>query len=150
MALCQVLLHLPVQPSNSHPLLIPADPPSTADEIPDGGTTFSTKIDLHDPRDAAPYASVKVSYRPRGGSLCLFCNLAHSLPELLMAQGVIVGHGVDAGISGGSEANDRKRAREDESSGPSKKRTRPTVKKEEHSADTRAQRIQALQVSRVN
>jgi hypothetical protein len=68
-----------------------------------------------------------------------------------MAQGVIIGHSVDTGISGGSEANDRKRAREDHGSpGPSKRRTGPTVKSEEHSADTRAQRIQALQVSRAN
>ena len=62
-----------------------------------------------------------------------------------MAEGVITGYGVGTRIGGGgSDANDRKRAREDRySPGPSTKRqTRPTVKKEK--------RIQALQVSRVN
>ena len=67
-----------------------------------------------------------------------------------MAQGVIVVHGAGARISGGSEVNDRKRAREDGSSGPSKRRAGPTVKKEEVSGDARTQRIQALQVSRIN
>jgi hypothetical protein len=80
----------------------------------------------------------------------LFCNLANALPELLMAQGVITGHGVGAGISGGSEVNDKKRAREGGSPGPSKRRTGSTIKKEEISDDARAHRIQALQVSRVN
>ena len=70
-----------------------------------------------------------------------------------MAEGVIKGYGVDAGIGGGgSDANDRKRARGNHCSpGPSiKRRTGSTVKKEEMSADARAQRIRALQVSRVN
>lgn len=67
-----------------------------------------------------------------------------------MAQGVIVGHGVGARINGGSEANDRKRAREDGPSGPSKRRAGPTVKKEEITGDARTQRIQALQVSRID
>jgi hypothetical protein len=71
------------------------------------------------------------------------------LTELLMAQGVIVGHDVGTGISEESKVNDRKRTREDESPGPSKRRTGPTIKKEELSADARAQRIQALEVSRV-
>ena len=66
-----------------------------------------------------------------------------------MAQGVIVGHNVGTGISEESQVNDRKRTREDESPGPSKRRTGPTIKKEEFSADARAQRIQALEVSRV-
>jgi hypothetical protein len=65
-----------------------------------------------------------------------------------MAQGVITGHNVGAEISGESEVNDRKRVREDESPGPSaKRRTRPTIKKEE--IDSRVQQIRALQVSRV-
>lgn len=73
------------------------------------------------------------------------------LLELLMAEGVITRYGVGARIGGGPEVNDRKRAREDYSSGPStKRRTGPTVKKEEMSVNARAQRIQALQVSRVN
>ena len=71
------------------------------------------------------------------------------LPELLMAQGVIIGHDVGTGMSGGSEVNDRKRARENESPGPSKRRTGPTIKKEEDSDDVRRQQIQVLQVSRV-
>jgi hypothetical protein len=62
-----------------------------------------------------------------------------------MAQGVITGHGVGARISGGSEVNGRKRARVDGSPGPSKRRTGSPVKKEEISADGRAQRIRALQ-----
>jgi hypothetical protein len=70
------------------------------------------------------------------------------LPELLMAQGVITGHDVRTGISRGSEVNDRKRVREHGSPGPSKRRTGSTIKKEESSADARAQRIQALEVSR--
>ena len=68
-----------------------------------------------------------------------------------MAQGVIAGHNVGAEISGESAVNDRKRVREDESPGPSKRRTRLTIKKEE--IDSRVQQIralqQALQVSRV-
>jgi hypothetical protein len=68
-----------------------------------------------------------------------------------MAEGVITRCGVGARIGGGSDANDRKRAREDCLPGPStKRRTGSTIKKEEMSANARAQRIQALQVSRVN
>ena len=66
---------------------------------------------------------------------------------------MIAGYGVGARIGGGesNDANDRKRAREDYTPGPStKRRTGSTVKKEEMSANARAQRIQALQVSRVN
>lgn len=74
------------------------------------------------------------------------------MPELLIAQGVIVGYNVGAGTSGGSKVNDKKRGREDGSSGPSKRCTGPTVKKEELSADSdaRTRRIQVLQVSRIN
>jgi len=61
-----------------------------------------------------------------------------------MAQGVITGHDVGAGTSGGSEVNDRKRTREGGSPGPSKRRS---VKEEEISVTGRAQRIRALQVS---
>ena len=71
------------------------------------------------------------------------------LPELLMAQGAIVEHDVGTGISEESEVNDRKRAREDESPGPSKRRTGPTIKREEISDDVRRQRIQVLQVRTV-
>jgi hypothetical protein len=81
---------------------------------------------------------------------CLSFNLANALPELLIAQGVIAGRGVGAKISGGSGVNDRKRAREAGSAGPSKRRTGSTVKNEEVSDDDREQRIQSLQVSNVN
>lgn len=68
-----------------------------------------------------------------------------------MAEGVIARYGVGARIGGGPEVNDRKRAREDNPSGPStKRRTGSTVKKEEMSVNARAQRIQALRVSRVD
>jgi hypothetical protein len=68
-----------------------------------------------------------------------------------MAEGVITRYGVGARIGGGSKANKKKRAREDCSPGPStKRRTRSTVKEEEMSVNTRAQRIQTPRVSRVN
>ncbi|KAF8487194.1 hypothetical protein DFH94DRAFT_797569 [Russula ochroleuca] len=97
---------------------------STADEIPTSRYKYATDLLTYlDPRDA-PYASVKVFYRPR---------------ELLVDQGVIAGHDVGAGNGnpGGSEVNDRKRAREGGSPGPSKRA------KEEMSA--LSQQIQALQ-----
>ena len=87
---------------------------------------------------------------PEVGLPCFPCNLANALPELLMAQGVIIGHGVGVGTSRGPEVNHRKRARQDGSSGPSKRHTGPMIKKEEIPVDARALRIQALQVSRVN
>lgn len=61
---------------------------------------------------------------------------------------MIIEHDVGAGIRGepASEPNDRKRAREDGSPGPSKRRACP---KEEIAANARTQRIQALLVSRV-
>jgi hypothetical protein len=104
---------------------------STADEVPANVPTFSVYADILDPLNA-PFASVKIFYRPR---------------ELLMAEGVITRYGVGARIGGGGfDVNDRKRAREDYSPGPStKRRTGSTVKKEEMSANARAQRIQALQ-----
>jgi hypothetical protein len=60
---------------------------------------------------------------------------------------VIPGHDVAAGSSGTSRINDRKRTREDELPGPSKRRPASTIKKE-MSVDARAQRIQDLLVSR--
>lgn len=80
---------------------------------------------------------------------CLSCNLTNVLSELLMADGVIVGRGVGAEISGVSEVNDRKRAREVGSPGPSKRRTRSTTKHEETPADARSQQIQDPQVGRI-
>jgi hypothetical protein len=65
-----------------------------------------------------------------------------------MAQGVIPGRHVDAGTGGVSEFNDRKRAREGGSPGPSTRRPRRSVKNEDMSGHARAQRIRALQVSR--
>ncbi|KAH9990348.1 hypothetical protein BJV77DRAFT_1068992 [Russula vinacea] len=102
----------------------------TADEIPT--TRYEHLIDVNfiDTRDA-PYASIKVFYRPR---------------ELLMAQGVIVGHDAEAEKENRErpEVNNRKRARrEDGLPGPSKRRTRPAVKKEE--IYDLAQQIQVLQ-----
>lgn len=61
---------------------------------------------------------------------------------------MIPGHDVAAGTSGRSRINNRKRTREDELPGPSKRRPAPTIKKEEMSVDARAQRIQDLLVSR--
>ena len=67
-----------------------------------------------------------------------------------MAQGVIVGH--DAGVEKENrerpEVHNRKRARENGLPGPSKRRTRPAVKKEE--IYDLAQQIQVLQVSETN
>ena len=48
-----------------------------------------------------------------------------------MAQGLIIGPGVGVGTSGASGTNDRKRAREDGSPGPSKRRTGPRTKNKE-------------------
>ncbi|KAF8483632.1 hypothetical protein DFH94DRAFT_690107 [Russula ochroleuca] len=102
---------------------------STADEIASAGPTCSVYADYFDPQDS-PYVNLKVFYRPR---------------ELLMAQGVITGHNVGARNSGEYDINNRKRAREDGSAGPSKRPSGSTVKKEEISANARQQRIQALQ-----
>ena len=65
-------------------------------------------------------------------------------PELLRAQGIVPGN--DVGRQG-SPINNKKRAREDGSPGPSS--SRPKIKVErELSGDARAQQIRALQVSR--
>ena len=107
-------------------------------------------VDYIDSPDA-PYASVKIFYRPRGGSFQTFLyNLANALLELLMAQGVVTGHDVRDGNENyeGSEVNNKKRARGDGSPGPYKRRTRSTVKKEDISA--LGQQIQVLQVSETN
>jgi hypothetical protein len=136
----------------SHTRVVLIDIHSTADEVPVNVTPISVTADYFDPLNA-PFASVKIFYRPRGTRI--FPTFPETrlmlLLELLIAEGVITGYGVGARIGGGPEANDRKRAREDHSSGPStKRRTGSTVKREEVSVDARAQRIQALQVSRVN
>ncbi|KAI0002425.1 hypothetical protein BJV74DRAFT_815724 [Russula compacta] len=108
---------------------------STADEVPANGPRHAVIADYIDPRNA-PCASFKIFYRPRA---------------LLMAQGVIAGHGAGAasgsGTSGSSGLNDRKRGRMDGSPGPSKRRSGATIKKEETPVNTRALRIRALQVS---
>jgi hypothetical protein len=66
-------------------------------------------------------------------------------PELLRAQGIIPANDVDRQ---GSPVNNKKRAREDGSPGPSSSRLKvKPVKGEELSEDARAQRMQALQVS---
>jgi hypothetical protein len=124
------------------------DPLSTSDEIFTNTPISIVKSNKFDPRDA-PCASVKVFYRPRGEAFVPSRNTANALPELLMAQGVIVGCGVGAVISGGSEVNNRKRAREDGLFDPSKRRARSSTKKEEVSVNAHSQRIQALLVSRI-
>ena len=86
---------------------------------------------------------------PEVKPLCLSRNTANTFPELLIAQGVIVGCGVGAVISGGSEVNNRKHAREDGSADPYKRRAISSTKKEEVSVNAHAQRIQALLVSRI-
>jgi hypothetical protein len=114
--------------------------PSTADEVPANVPTHSVRLHYHDPRSFIAPEVLRYIWH-------IFWYLAKCfLLELLMAEGVITRYGV-----GGPDANDRKRAREDYSPGPStKRRTGSTVKKEEMSANGRAQRIQILQVSRVN
>jgi hypothetical protein len=82
---------------------------------------------------------------PEVDLLCLSFNVANALPELLMAQGVITGHGLGAKSNRGPEVNNRKRVREGGSPGPSKRCPGSTVKKEEISSNAHAQRIQALQ-----
>jgi len=100
---------------------------STADEVPfDSSRRHTVAADYIDPPNA-PCATFKVFYRPK---------------ELLMAQGVIPGPDVAAGTSG--VVNDRKRNREDEMPGPSKRHTGPTIK-QEMSTITRSQRIEDLQ-----
>jgi hypothetical protein len=136
----------------SHTRVVLIDIHSTADEAPAVLPTWAVYSDYHDPLNAPPFASVNVSYRPRGTRI--FLNFPETqlilLLELLIAEGVITG--VGAKIGGGSEASERKRtASEDDSPGPStKRRTRSTVKKEIMSVNTPAQRIQTPQVSRVN
>ena len=88
--------------------------------------------------------SIKISYRPRG-RLVVFPNpLPILYPELLRAQGIIPLNNVRRP---GSPIKNKKRAREDESPGPSKSRPKITVKSEGLSGDTATQQIQALQVS---
>jgi len=138
--------------SVTHTRVVLIDIHSTADDSPVNVPSFPVCVKLLDHWNE-PFASVKIFYRPRGARI--FRTFPETqlilLLELLMAEGVISGHGVQVGIGGGSEANDRKRAREGDSPGPSTKRhTGSTVKTEEMSVKARAQRIQALQVSRVN
>jgi hypothetical protein len=147
-ASCQVRTRsLKATRPNSHPRAILVDTPSTADEIPSARHTWAKDLLAYlDPRDA-PYASVKIFYRPRGRSFStLSYNLANALPELLVARGVIARHNVGAG-NGNREG--KKRAREDApGSSPSetktKRRTKPTVREE---VSALSQQIQALQVS---
>ncbi|KAH9005312.1 hypothetical protein EDB86DRAFT_2825568 [Lactarius hatsudake] len=117
--------HVAYAPSTvlpSFPLVTPKDPFSTGDEIPIRGRAHRVKVDYLDhPRKGSPYASIKVFYRPR---------------ELLRAQGIITGD--DVGGQGPPISN-TKRAREDESPGPSRSRTK--MKKEEISAKPDALKV---------
>jgi len=99
---------------------------STADEVPVNAPAYSVVADYIDP-PYAPCATFKVFYRPR---------------DLLMAQGVIpkaVGNSSESGV------NDRKRTREDELAGPSKRHITSLTKNEEMSTAARAKRIRDLQ-----
>jgi len=68
--------------------------------------------------------------------------LTHTLYRVIERQGIIPGN--DVGRQG-SPINNKKRAREDGSPGPS--RCRPNIKREKLSGDARARRMRALQVS---
>jgi hypothetical protein len=141
-----------VSQATHHSRVVFIDIHSTADEAPASVSAFSVYAAYLDPPNT-PFASIKISYRPRGTRI--FRAFPETqlilLLELLMAEGVITGYGVGATIGGESEANERKRVREDDLPGPStKRRTGSIVKKEVMSVNARAQRIQTLQVSRVN
>ncbi|KAF8268891.1 hypothetical protein EI94DRAFT_1699864 [Lactarius quietus] len=102
---------------------------ATGDEIPVRKRSPSAKVDYLDSPDGPPYASIKIFYRPR---------------ELLRAQGIIPLNNV--GRRGSPNKNKtKKRARDDGSPGPSRRRPKITVKSEELSEDVVTQRIQALQ-----
>jgi len=101
---------------------------STADEIPANGPAYSVIADYVDPPNE-PCATFKVFYRPR---------------DLLIAQGVIPRLDVAARTSEGPGVSDRKRTRDDELPGPSKRHTGHSVKREVSTA-ARAQRIRDLQ-----
>jgi len=100
---------------------------ATGNEIRVTQRSHDVEVDYLDPSMGPPYASIKVFYRPR---------------ELLRAQGIIRGNDVDRQ---GSPINNKKRAREDGSPGPSSSRSKIRVKTEELSGDARAEQIRALQ-----
>ncbi|KAH9006364.1 hypothetical protein EDB86DRAFT_720078 [Lactarius hatsudake] len=98
---------------------------ATGDEMPEP-CHKGVKVDYLDPWTGPPYASIKISYRPR---------------ELLRAQGIIPGNDENRQ---GSPINHKKRAREDRSPDPSRSRQNTKIKREDLSGDAREQRIQAL------
>ncbi|KAH9047254.1 hypothetical protein EDB84DRAFT_1573692 [Lactarius hengduanensis] len=98
---------------------------ATGDEIPNSRPN-KVEVDYLDSWTGPPYASIKISYRPR---------------ELLRAQGIIPGNDLNRQ---GSPINNKKRAREDKSPDPSRSRQNIKIKREELSGDAREQRIQAL------
>ncbi|KAI9465924.1 hypothetical protein BJY52DRAFT_1243484 [Lactarius psammicola] len=100
---------------------------AAGDEIPVRSRSHDIIVDYLDPRTGPPYVSIKVFYRPR---------------ELLRALGIIPGN--DVGRQG-SPVNNKKRAREDGSPGPSRNRRKIKIKREALSGDARAQRMRALQ-----
>jgi len=119
-------------------------PSSTGDEIAVKRPN-SVILDYLDSWTGPPYASIKIFYRPRGKPVVLSRSpLLILCPELLRAQGIIPGNYVNRQ---GSPINNKKRAREDVSPGPSRSRPRIKIKSEELSGDARAQRMRALQVS---
>ncbi|KAH9006363.1 hypothetical protein EDB86DRAFT_3098017 [Lactarius hatsudake] len=99
---------------------------ATGDEILVRRSNRAT-VDYLDSWTGPPYASIKISYRPR---------------ELLRAQGIIPGNDESRQ---GSPINNKKRAREDGSPGPSRSRQNIKVKREDLSGDARAERMRALQ-----
>jgi hypothetical protein len=101
---------------------------ATGDEIPVAKPSHRVTVEYLDSSKGPPYASIKVFYRPR---------------ELLRAQGIIPG--TDVGRQG-SPLNDKKRAREDGSPGPSRSRPKVKIKREGLSGDARTERMRVLQV----
>ncbi|KAH9177551.1 hypothetical protein EDB89DRAFT_2226010 [Lactarius sanguifluus] len=102
------------------------NPSSTGDEILVKRPNRAT-VDYLDSWTGPPYASIKISYRPR---------------ELLRAQGIIPGNDESRQ---GSPINHKKRAREDGSPGPSRGHPNIKIKREDLSGDARTERMRALQ-----
>jgi hypothetical protein len=117
-------------------------PSSTGDEMPIAPRPGLVLVDYIDRPTSPPYASIKVFYRPRGKPRRSFSKpLPILFLELLRAQGIIPANDVESPI------NEKKRAREDGSPGPSRSRPKVNSIKSEEPSRARAQRIHALQVS---
>ena len=122
------------------------NPFSTGDEMPVAPRPGLVLVDYVDRPTGPPYASIKVFYRPRGKTRRSFSRpLPILFLELLRAQGIIPANDVNRQVS---PINEKKRAREDGSPGPSRSRPKVNPVKSEEPLRARAQRIQALQVSK--